>query len=518
MAPNKNQKCALTSKRTQDEELQAQFKTKRTSISKAYKKKANKKVVASEDIINNKENLSGLTFCNTVRGTNKAQKMCKKLKSSSKDVQTNVVQKIATKPSNKSYKDKFVKDSNIKISTNEQGNFENNVAVLNTTNKSDKNKADSNIKISANRRGKEENNVAINIKTKSDTDTSCDSDLKKFEAEKNIRTSRSRIKFVPKSQVSAVKQQEKLLKMFKDRQILEKKSDVKFGNSMYKNSSRSIHQSFGKTKTQAKATKAKRTRDSPQDQLKKRIKLEVSPNTSKTKEILSHDTKIYCICRKPETNKKVEKKMIGCDFCAEWYHGSCLDLNEEDIKDLTRFGFKWKCPKCELSDSKQKNSTESSNKDQINKNRSRDFTLKMKKIDIECYKCSKCEKIFVGTKSLINHINTTHMHSCKYCKEKFALAKCVKEHEKMHTGGQSHFCNYCKKTINNSNYKKMMYIGEHSCNFCHKKFAQAIHAKEHERIHAVKKFDDKECDIKKCDKDIEYTKEQFKTLTNFWLI
>ena len=83
------------------------------------------------------------------------------------------------------------------------------------------------------------------------------------------------------------------------------------------------------------------------------------------------------------------------------------------------------------------------------------------------------------------------MHSCKYCYEKFALAKCVKEHEKMHTGGKSHLCNYCKKTIDISNYKKLTYVGEHSCNFCHKIFAQAIHVKEHERIHRVENLYEK---------------------------
>ena len=144
--------------------------------------------------------------------------------------------------------------------------------------------------------------------------------------------------------------------------------------------------------------------------------------------------------------------------------------------------------------------------------------IEIERINIEGYQCHKCVKIFVNTKSLLNHINTTHMHSCKYCKEKFALARCVKEHEKMHTGGKAHFCNYCKKTIDNSNYKKMIYIGEHSCNFCHKTFAQEIHAKEHEKIHTVEKFEDKEIDVRKCDKDIDYTKEQFNTLTDFWAI
>ena len=37
--------------------------------------------------------------------------------------------------------------------------------------------------------------------------------------------------------------------------------------------------------------------------------------------------------------------MIGCDFCEEWYHNSCLNLTKEDIKELAKT--KWKCPKCD---------------------------------------------------------------------------------------------------------------------------------------------------------------------------
>ena len=91
-------------------------------------------------------------------------------------------------------------------------------------------------------------------------------------------------------------------------------------------------------------------------------------------------------------NKKVEFEMIGCDFCEEWYHDSCLKLNENYVKKITAPGYKWKCPKCELRNSKPKKVTESLNKYQINENRSRGFTIKIKKIDIECYQCPKCEK------------------------------------------------------------------------------------------------------------------------------
>jgi len=54
----------------------------------------------------------------------------------------------------------------------------------------------------------------------------------------------------------------------------------------------------------------------------------------------------YCLCREPE-----RPGMIGCDYCEEWYHISCLNLKKEDAKQLTKC--KWQCPKCELESKKQ---------------------------------------------------------------------------------------------------------------------------------------------------------------------
>ena len=69
----------------------------------------------------------------------------------------------------------------------------------------------------------------------------------------------------------------------------------------------------------------------------------------------------YCLCREPE-----RPGMIGCDFCEEWYHSSCLNLKKEDVKQLTKC--KWKCPKCELTDSKQAKAQEKTNNDNIPEN------------------------------------------------------------------------------------------------------------------------------------------------------
>ena len=58
---------------------------------------------------------------------------------------------------------------------------------------------------------------------------------------------------------------------------------------------------------------------------------------------------------------------IGCDFCEEWYHSSCLNLKKEDVKQLTKC--KWKCPKCEFTDGKQAKAPEQKATDAISTTR-----------------------------------------------------------------------------------------------------------------------------------------------------
>ena len=58
---------------------------------------------------------------------------------------------------------------------------------------------------------------------------------------------------------------------------------------------------------------------------------------------------------------------IGCDFCEEWYHSSSLNLKKEDVKQLTKC--KWKCPKCEFTDSKQAKAPEQKATDAISTTR-----------------------------------------------------------------------------------------------------------------------------------------------------
>ena len=66
----------------------------------------------------------------------------------------------------------------------------------------------------------------------------------------------------------------------------------------------------------------KTLRDKPKDT--------VTPDTG--------DTTPYCVCRKPWSGRF----MIQCDFCSEWYHGSCVNVSATDALNID----KYKCKPC----------------------------------------------------------------------------------------------------------------------------------------------------------------------------
>ncbi|KAH3733982.1 hypothetical protein DPMN_040421 [Dreissena polymorpha] len=50
------------------------------------------------------------------------------------------------------------------------------------------------------------------------------------------------------------------------------------------------------------------------------------------------DNKEYCVCRKPYSGRF----MIQCDFCEEWYHGSCVNVTATEALEID----KYKCRAC----------------------------------------------------------------------------------------------------------------------------------------------------------------------------
>ncbi|KAM7426153.1 Lsd1/2 complex PHD finger containing protein Phf2 [Porites harrisoni] len=50
---------------------------------------------------------------------------------------------------------------------------------------------------------------------------------------------------------------------------------------------------------------------------------------------------LYCICRQAYDPSQF---MIQCDSCEEWYHGSCVGIEEYQAPDIERYH----CPQCAL--------------------------------------------------------------------------------------------------------------------------------------------------------------------------
>jgi hypothetical protein len=56
--------------------------------------------------------------------------------------------------------------------------------------------------------------------------------------------------------------------------------------------------------------------------------------------ITSSPAALYCYCRSP-----ISKDLVGCDFCTEWFHPSCLGLSQTELQ-LVLVLSNWKCPQC----------------------------------------------------------------------------------------------------------------------------------------------------------------------------
>eukprot|EP00939_MAST-03C_sp_MAST-3C-sp1_P002346 g2346.t1 len=56
---------------------------------------------------------------------------------------------------------------------------------------------------------------------------------------------------------------------------------------------------------------------------------------------IEESMQVYCLCRMNSGN---DKNMIGCDYCDEWYHFSCVGLSVDEGNGLE----KYRCPRCRI--------------------------------------------------------------------------------------------------------------------------------------------------------------------------
>ena len=156
---------------------------------------------------------------------------------------------------------------------------------------------------------------------------------------------------------------------------------------------------------------------------------------------------LYCLCRQPE-----RPGMLGCDFCDEWFHRSCLKLSQNEAEELTKC--EWMCPKCEL-------------------------------------KCEFCTKSFLQASKLQNHIREVHRgdgkkHKCNSCDKTFTTSINLKTHIQMvHEGRKFNKCETCGKYFQQSGHLKMHISTVHEghkdykCDSCGKLFSRVTNLNTH---------------------------------------
>ncbi|CAG0922204.1 unnamed protein product [Notodromas monacha] len=54
---------------------------------------------------------------------------------------------------------------------------------------------------------------------------------------------------------------------------------------------------------------------------------------------------LFCLCKTPYDNQKF---YIGCDFCENWYHGSCINVTPAQATTMKQY----KCPECQAKETK----------------------------------------------------------------------------------------------------------------------------------------------------------------------
>ncbi|XP_077470868.1 CXXC-type zinc finger protein 1a isoform X2 [Stigmatopora argus] len=116
---------------------------------------------------------------------------------------------------------------------------------------------------------------------------------------------------------------------------------------------------------------------------------------------------VYCICRRPDINCF----MIGCDGCAEWFHGNCVGVSEKAAKAIRV----WFCPSCREGDpslaikyrQKKAKSVELEEDDSSPPHAMSDSRRSAQQIKRSARMCGECEAC----------LRTQDCSTCDFCKD-----------------------------------------------------------------------------------------------------
>uniref|UniRef100_A0A6P4FJK6 Zinc finger protein 432 isoform X2 n=1 Tax=Drosophila rhopaloa TaxID=1041015 RepID=A0A6P4FJK6_DRORH len=108
------------------------------------------------------------------------------------------------------------------------------------------------------------------------------------------------------------------------------------------------------------------------------------------------------------------------------------------------------------------------------------------------FKCTLCERSFVGRGELANHIQRVHIgktHKCTHCERTFAVISDLQLHIRTHTGHKPYVCEHCGKAFRLRSQMKLHVTAIHTkirafkCSMCPKDFVKKVDLSDHIKGH-----------------------------------
>ena len=189
--------------------------------------------------------------------------------------------------------------------------------------------------------------------------------------------------------------------------------------------------------------------------------------------------KKYCLCRGPS-----EKDMIGCNFCSNWFHRSCLKLTIEEFDKEQKID-PWKCPQCPcfsvrlrdfknfinyycvpcneyFASKKLKKYHEETNHKEKNQDKNSACKLSNENREKTIFKCGICNKEFNERTLFQEHRMTVHEnYDCSVCGKYFSdKEKQMKHFALKHRG----LCNFCKESFPQAHKMQIHIASDHPGN------------------------------------------------------